>query len=188
MASRSRLRLASCDILWRVMWATLVFIVGILLTSAFVTAHWVETRAISPIPEYRHISLGLIYACFHRFDRDEICGQKWTSRHTSVLLESIGLLLWDWVAVTALGLLIFGASIGEIKHHDNAAIFRPCPGADAFNPGSGCRLGDSGFVALIALGLSFLAASGGLLLDNGEGENMLTRDEREAARRKLSTN
>lgn len=75
MASRSRLRLASCDILWRVMWATLVFIVGILLTSAFVTAHWVETRAISPIPEYRHISLGLIYACFHRFDRDEICGQ-----------------------------------------------------------------------------------------------------------------
>eukprot|EP00055_Hartaetosiga_balthica_P013270 m.67308 g.67308 ORF g.67308 m.67308 type:complete len:216 (+) comp8214_c0_seq1:2065-2712(+) len=68
-------------------------------------------------------------------------------------------------ALTTLGLLIFGGGLGGLRYDSqSASIYSNCYGAGSFNAGSNCKLGDSGVVACVGLGLSIMATVSGFLI------------------------
>eukprot|EP00043_Microstomoeca_roanoka_P007726 m.74746 g.74746 ORF g.74746 m.74746 type:complete len:225 (-) comp13946_c0_seq3:241-915(-) len=214
----SKLEMA-CEGFARIMWTILVLLSVLVLTVAFGTSYWVETKSTALALGYDKISLGLIYACLQRVGHDEICGQYGhglqdvpiTTWRSAAFFYATGM-FFGWVtfilavssffwtaakpalchmmmatfSLIVFGLFLFGASLGELKYSKTSRIFEPCQGAKAFNTGSSCKFSDSGIIACIGMGLSFIAASTGYLLDKSippKGQ----QEEQEASARKLSS-
>lgn len=208
----------ACEAFSRAMWALLVFVTSIVLTLAFATSSWIETKSSVLALGYDRISLGLIHGCLQRIGDDEVCGQYGhglqdipiTSWRSAALFYGSALFL-SWLAfllcmisffrsdvkyalkyltfssfaLVGLSLFIFGASLGELKYHNNASIFQMCSRASAFDPGPACTLGDSGVIACLGLGLLGITAVSGAMVDT-EQPNSTSQEEEEAAQRKLS--
>ncbi|EGD83355.1 hypothetical protein PTSG_03963 [Salpingoeca rosetta] len=68
----------ACETFSRALWCVLVLLTSVVLTLAFVTSYWVETKSSVLALGYDSISLGLVYACLQRVGFEETCGQYGT--------------------------------------------------------------------------------------------------------------